>query len=120
MYPCPPLHKKLFLQQTKNRNQNIILHCSVQWLGYVQIFVTPWTAAHQASLSIINSQSLLKLMSIESLMASIHHILCCPLLLLPSVFLIIRVFCNEIALHISWPNYWSFSISLSNEYSGLI
>ena len=93
---------------------------SVQWLGYVQIFVTPWTAAHQASLSIINSQSLLKLMSIESLMASIHHILCCPLLLLPSVFLIIRVFCNEIALHISWPNYWSFSISLSNEYSGLI
>ena len=83
--------------------------------------VTSWTAAHQASLSITNSRSLLKLMSIESLMPSNHLILCHPLLLLPSVFPSIRVFSNESVLHIRWPKCWhfSFSISPSNEYSGL-
>ena len=89
-------------------------------LSHVQLFVTPWTAAHQACLSITNSQSLLKLMSIKSVMPSNHLILCCPLLLLPSIFPSIRVFPNESALHIRWTTYWSFSISLSNEYSGLI
>ena len=86
------------------------------------ILVTPWTAARQASLSIINSQSLLKLMSIMAVMPSNHLILCWPLLLLPSIFSSIRVFSNESALHIRWPKYWgfSFSISPSNEYSGLI
>ena len=84
-------------------------------------FVTPWTAACQASLSIINSQSLLKLTSIELVMPSNHFILCCPLLL-PSIFPSIRVFSNESILYIKWPKYWSFSfnISPSNEYSGLI
>ena len=84
--------------------------------------VTPWTAARQASLSIINSQSLLKLMSIESVMPPNHLILCHPLLLLPSIFPNIRVFSSESALHIRWPKYWSFSFSISpsNEYSGLI
>ena len=82
----------------------------------------PWTAARQASLSITNSRSLLKLMSIDSVMPSNHLILCCLLLLLPSVFPSIRVFSNESVLHIRWPKYWSlsFSISPSNEYSGLI
>ena len=95
---------------------------SVQSLSHVRLFATPWTAAHQASLSITNSQSLLKLMSIESMMPSNHLILCRPLLLLPSIFSSIRVFSKEAALHIRWPKYWSFSfsISLSNEYSGLI
>ena len=85
-------------------------------------FATPWTAACQASLSITNSQPLLKCMSIESVMPSNHLILCHPLLLLPSVFLNIRVFSNESVLCIRWPKYWSFSfnISPSNEYSGLI
>ena len=84
--------------------------------------MTPWTAAHQASLSITNSRSLLKLMSIESLMPSNHLILCRPLLLLPSIFPSIRVFSKESVLSIRWPKYWSFSfsISTSNEYSGLI
>jgi len=81
--------------------------------------VTPWTAARQASLSITNSQSLLKLMSIESVMPSNHLLLCHPLLL-PSVFPSIRVFSSESALHIRWPKYWSFSISPSNEYTELI
>ena len=83
---------------------------------------TPWTAAHQASLSITNSLSLLKLMSFESVMPSNHLILCHPLLLLPSIFPSIRVFSNELVLHIRWPKYWSFSFSMSpsNEYSGLI
>ena len=94
----------------------------VQSLGRVRLFVTPWTAAHQASLSITNSWSLLKLMSIESVMQSSHLILCCPLLLLPSIFLSIRVFSNESALCIRWPKYWSFSFSICppSEYSGLI
>jgi len=84
--------------------------------------VTPWTAAHQASLSITNSQSLLKLMSIALVMPSNHLILCHPLLLLPSIFASIRVFSNESVLRIRWPKYWSFSFSISpsNEYSGLI
>ena len=83
---------------------------------------TPWTAARQASLSITNSRSPSKPMSIESMMPSNHLILCHPFLFLPSIFLSIRVFSNELALRIRWPNYWSFSfnISLSNEYSGLI
>ena len=91
-------------------------------LSHVRFFATPWTAARQASLSITNSQSLLKLMSIESVMPSNHLTLCCPLLLLPSIFPSIRVFSNELVLHIRWPKYWSssFSISSSNEYSGLI
>ena len=83
--------------------------------------VTSWTAAHQAALSITNSWSLLRLMSIESVITSNHPILCCPLLLLPSIFPSIRVFSNELALRIRWPKYWSFSFSISpsNEYSGL-
>ena len=95
---------------------------SVQSLSHVQLFVTPWTAAHQASLSITNSQSLLKLMSIESVMPSNYLILCHPLLLPPSIFPSIRVFSNGSVLLIRWPKYWSFSfnISPSNEYSGLI
>src|SRR5574340_114542 len=95
---------------------------SVQSLSRVRLFVTPWTAACQASLSIINSWSLLKLVSIELVMPSTHLILCHPLLLLPSIFPSIRVFSNESVLRIRWPKYWSFnfSISPSNEYSGLI
>ena len=93
---------------------------SVQSLSLVRLFVTPWTAAHQASLSITNSQSLLKLMSIESVIPSNHLILCHPLL--PSSPPSIRVFSNESVLCIRWPKYWSFSFSISpsNEYSGLI
>ena len=95
---------------------------SVQLLSCVRLFVTPWTAAHQASLSITHSQSLLKLMFIESVMPSNHLILCHPLLLPPSIFTSIRVFSNESVLRIRWPKYWSFSFSISpsNEYSGLI
>ena len=94
---------------------------SVQLLSHVQLFATPWTAARQASLSITNSQSLLKLMSSASVMP-FNLILCRPLLLRPSIFPSIRVFSNELVLHIRCPKYWSFSfsISLSNEYSGLI
>ena len=93
---------------------------SVQSLSRVQLFVTPWTAARQASLYITNSRSLLKLMSIESVMPSSHFILCHPLLLLPSIFPSIRVISHESVLHIRWPKYWSFSFSPSSEYSGLI
>ena len=94
----------------------------VQLSGRVRLFATPWTAARQASLSFAISWSLLKLMSIESVMPSNHLIFCRPLLLLPSIFHSIRVFSNEWSLHISLPKYWSFSftINLSNEYSGLI
>ena len=93
---------------------------SVQLLSCVQLFGTPWTAAHQASLSITNPQGLLKLMFIESVMQSNHLILCHPLLLLPSIFPNIRVFSNKSVLRIRWPKYWSFSfnISPSIEYSG--
>ena len=95
---------------------------SVQSLSRVQLFATPWTIARQASLSIIDSWSLLKLPSSELVMPSNHLILCHPFLLLPSIFPSIRVFPNESALHIRWPKYWSFSFSISpsNEYSGLI
>jgi len=92
---------------------------SVQSLSCVWLFVTTWTAVHLTSLSITNSRNLLKLMSIESVMPSNHLILCC-LLLLPSIIPIIRVFSNESVLLIRWPKYWSFSFSLSNEYSELI
>ena len=94
---------------------------SVQSLSHVRLFATPWAAACQASLSITSSQSLLKLLSIESVMPSNHLILCHPLLP-PSIFPSIRTFSNESVLHIRWPKYWSFSFSISpsNEYSGLI
>ena len=95
---------------------------SVQLLSHVQLFATPWTAAHQASWSITNSRSLLKFTSTESVMPSNHLILCRPLLLPPSIFPSIRVFSNESVHHIRWPKYWGFSfgISPSNEYSGPI
>ena len=101
----------------------IALHfSSVQFLSHVQLFATPWTAARQASLSITNPWSLLRLMSIESVMLSNHLILCHPLFLLLSIYPSIRIFPNESAVCIRWPKYWrfSFSISPSNEYSGLI
>ena len=95
---------------------------SVWSLSRIQLFATQWTAARQASLSITNSRSLLKLMSIESVIPSNHLILCHALLLLPSIFPSIKVFSNESALCIRWPKYWSFSFTInpSNEYSGLI
>ena len=95
---------------------------SIQSLGHVQLFVTSWTAACQASLSVTNYWSLLKLMSIKMVMPSNHFILCCPLLRLPSIFPSIRVFSSESVLCLRWPKYWSFSFSIrpSNEYSGLI
>ena len=97
-------------------------YVAVQSLSHVQLFVTPWTAAHQASLSFTISWSLFKLMSIMLLMSSNHLILCLPLLLLPSIFPSIRVFSRELGFHIRWPKFWSFSFSMShsNEYSGLI
>ena len=99
-----------------------LMFSSVQWLSHIRLFVTPWTASCQASLSINNYRSLLKLMSIESVMPSNQLILYRPLLLLPSIFSSIRVFSSDSVLHIRWPKYWSFSfnISPSNEYSGLI
>ena len=95
---------------------------SVQLLSCVQLFVMPGTAARQAFLSITNSHSLLRLVSIKLVMPSNHLILCCPLLLLPSIFPSIRVFSNESVLHIRWPKYWTFSLNVSpsNEHSGLI
>ena len=102
---------------------SVRLKCSsAHSFSSVCLFATPWTAACQASLSIANSQSLLKLMSIESVMTSNHIILCCPFLLLPSVFLSIRIFSNKSALHFRWPEYWNFifSIRFSSEHSGLI
>ena len=110
--------KRCFLLGKKTMtNLSSVQSCSNVWL-----FATPWTAAHQASLSISNSWSLLKLMSIELVMPSNHLILCCPLCLLPSIFPSIRVFSNESTLYIRWPKYWSFSFSISpsKEYSGLI
>ena len=103
-------------------NHKYELLSSVQSFSRVWFFETPWTTARQASLSITNSQSLPKLMSIESVMPPNHLILCHPLLLLPSIFSIIRVYSNESALRIRWPKYWSFSfnISPSNEHPGLI
>ena len=95
---------------------------SVRSLSHVRLFATPWTAAHQASLSITNSRSSLRFTSLESVMPSSHLILCHPLLLLPSIFPSIRVFSNTSALRIRWPKYWSFSFNIcpSNEHPGLI
>ena len=106
-----------------SHSQLLILYIySVQSLSRVQLFATPWTAAHQASLPINNSRKMLKLMSIESVIPSNHLILCHPLLLPPSIFPSIRVFSNELAPHIRWPKYWSFSFSISpsKEHPGLI
>ena len=99
---------------------NHAVFSSVQSLSCVQLFVTPWTAACQASLSFTVSWSLFKFTSTELVTLSSHLILCCPLLLLPSIFPSIKVFSNELALHIRWPKYWSFSIISPNKYSGLI
>ena len=112
------IHNKVASMKTTNTNYSF---SSVQLLSCVQLFATPWTAARQASLSIINSQSPPKPMSIESVMPSNHLILCRPLLL-PSIFPSIRVFSTESALHIRWPKYWSFSFNISpyNEHLGLI
>ena len=107
----------------KIRDTKGTFHASlVQSFSHVRLFATPWTAARQASLSITNSQSPTKSMSIELVMPSSHLILCHPLLLLPSIFLSIRVFLNESALRITWPKYWSFSFIISpyNEHPGLI
>ena len=106
----------------RRAGHHLVTISSVQSLSRVQFFVTPQTAARQASLCTSNSHSLFKLMSIELVMPSNQLILCHPLLLLPSIFASIRVFSNESFLHISWPKYWSFSFSISpsNEYSGLI
>ena len=101
-------------------NMMLAVTVVVQSLSHVQLFVTPWTAACQASLSFVFSWNWLKLMSIESMMPYNHLILCFPLLLLPSIFSSISVFSNKSAFCIRWPKYWSFSISPSNEYSGLI
>ena len=107
------------VRQTFGHLGFVLLLCCVELLSCVQLFANPRTAAHQAFLSFI-SQSLLKLMSIESVMPSNHLILCHPLLLMPSIFPCIRVFSNESALYIRCPKHWSFSTNLSNEYSGLI
>ena len=131
MFPSMPYHTReiifklayaFSLTNRKQMDSSIFQFISLQSLSHVRLFVTPWTAAHQASLSITNSQSLPKLMSIESVMPSNHLILCHPLFLLPSIFPSIRVFSNESALHIRWPRDWSFSfnISPSNEHPGLI
>ena len=103
-------------------SSNPIQFNSIQLLSHVRLFATPWTAAYHASLSITNSRSMLKFISIESVMPSNHLILCHPLLLLPSIFPSIRVFSNKSVLCIMRPKYWSFSFSISpsNEYSGLI
>ena len=121
------IKKHLQFNSKKNTPQNAFFKwardlSSVQSLSCVQLFATPWTAAHQASLPITNFQSLLKLTPIELVMPSNHLTLCHPLLLPPSIFPSIRVFSNESVLCVRWPKYWSFSfnISLSNEYSGLI
>ena len=101
-------------------NSKQVAVVAIQLFSCAWLFATPGTVAHQASLSITISQSLLKFMSIKSVMPFNHLILCHPLLLLPSIFPSIKVFSNESELHITWPKYWSFSISPSNEYSGLI
>ena len=114
--------RQSFKGKKKKQKRLSMRFSSVQSLSRVRLFATPWTAVHQASLSITNSRNLLKLVSIELVMPSNHLILWCPLLLLPSVFPSIEVFSSESVLHVSWPKYWSFSfiISPSNEYSGLI
>ena len=118
-FPLSP--HKLFLYFWVSNSSQLVFN-SVQSLSRVPLLATPWIAAHQASLSITNSWSLPKVMSIESVMLSNHLILCRPLLLLPSIFLSTRVFSNESALRTRWPKYWgfSFNISHSNEHPGLI
>ena len=119
-------YPRLLILESSRKHTSTYLHSIytviVQLLSCVQLFAAPWTAAHQASLSFNISWSLLKLTSVESAMPSNHLILCCPLLLLSSIFASIRVCSNESVLLIRWPKYWSltFSISPSNEYSGLI
>ena len=110
------------MEMGSSKLQEIVQFNSVQSLSHVQLFATPWTAPHQASLSFAISQCLFKLMSIESVMPSNHLIFCRLFLLLPSIFPSIRVFSNESFLLIRWPKYWGFSLSItpSNEYSGLI
>ena len=127
---CVVFYLKFVINVSVFQNQGIIFlkdsgsvqFSSVHSLSHVQLFATPWTAACQASLSVTNSRSLLKLMSIKSVMPSNHLILCHPLLFLPSIFPSITVFSNESVLYIRWPKYWSFSFSIShsNEYSRLI
>ena len=127
--PCGHKSQTWISMHAKPNAKKLTQHCqstihqSVQFThSVVSDSGTPWTAARQASLSITNSLSLLKLVSIELVMPPNHLIFCCPLLLLPSIFPSIRVFSNESVLHIRWPKYWSFSLSISpfNEYSGLI
>ena len=110
------------MRNNEDKKKKMYLNGSVQLLSHVQLFATPWTETCQASLFITKSQSLLKLMSTESVMLSNHLILSCPLLLLPSILPSIRAFSNESALCIRWPKFWSFSFSISpsNEYSALI
>ena len=114
--------KHYFQSKMFGKTSSSVQFSSVQSLSRVQLFAIPWTAAHQASLSINNYPSLLTLMSIKSVMPSNRLILCRPLLFMPSIFPSIRVFSIQSVLHIRWPIYWSFnfSISLSNKYSGLI
>ena len=106
----------------QSKGHSTVQFSSVLSLSHVRLFATPWTATHQASLSITSSQSLFKLMSFQLVMPSNHLILCRPLLLLPSIFPSLRVFSNESVHHIRWPKYWSFSFSISpsNEHPGLI
>ena len=123
-YSCHVIHKilRLCLFSCFILCVYIYTHSSVQLLSCVGLFATSWTAECQASLSITNSWSLLKLMSIQLVMPFNQPLICCPLLLLPSIFPSIRIFSSESVLHIRWPKYWSFSFSIgpSNEYSGLI
>ena len=122
MWDCRNQKIKLKLKSSVYQDLLVYFNSSVQSLGHVRLSETPWTAARQASLSITNSRSLPKLMSIELVMPSSHLILCRPLLLPPSIFPSIRVFSNESVLHIRWPKYWSFSFSISpsSEHPGLI
>ena len=115
-------YRELECKSRKSRDNLSVQFSSVQWFSHVRLFATPWITALQASLSITNSQSLLRLMPIESVMPSSHLSLCRPLLLPPSIPPSIRVFSNESTLHMRWPKYWSFSftISPSNEHPGLI
>ena len=117
-----PRRPRLLVELRKSGEQYSVHFSSIHSLSHVWLFVTPWTAAWRASLSITNSWGLLKLMSIESVIPSNHLILCHPLILPLSIFPSIRVFWNESTRHIRWPKYWSFhfNISPSNEYSGLI
>ena len=117
-----PFQDKSIYSNERNMSFMYIQFSSVHSLSHVQLFVTPWTAAHQASLSLTNSWSLLKLISIKLVKPSNHFIICSSLLLLPSIFPSIRVFSNESVICIRWPKYWSFSFSISpsNKYSGLI